>query len=499
MLENQKNTTTRKSRKTTTPSSKKPKASKRNNTSTITPKSSTRWKRITLSHPLTYFSSRKKKDARYELAYQAVTSLKQFLGSKGKHHIQSIFDMDKILRSEFNPEYIQLDYLYHFTDELPKSERPIQLYHEGSNKWSYDITIKNAIELLDSDLINAVKQNEKVDKEEENDADDDADEYDDDTYLVTPPAPPLIFMVASDTHATLFILINNKLFNLGFGWTQQPLDEEFTANSFIRPFLDWIPTDIRKFTHSQYAAITSPDEFAPGDNHASKIVWVDVFNQTILGRLIAMIDNNTFKIRLKGYPAAMVDYPQKQCLGFIPHMWISIIFDPKKIVYYMISRVSDNQSYNCILWAEYIMGLWNEDHTKSFVDCGIYPDPRKCKAITQDDMLVIYNLYVTKKYELLKKAILKLQQHIKDNVRTRYDQIRAALKEDEQERRPTNDTEFEEDEIPNKEPTKSTLLKTWVSEENKRNELRTKATTTAYAAASPVDTGDIRMDLVESD
>ena len=173
----------------------------------------------------------------------------------------------------------------------------------------------------------------------------------------------------------------------------------------------------------------------------------------------------------------------------------------------MISRVNDNQSYNCILWAEYIMGLWNENHTKSFVDCGIYPDPRKCKAITQDDMLVIYNLYVTKKYELLKKAILKLQQHIKDNVRNRYDQILAALKEDEQEKRPTNDTEFEEHDIPNQEPIKSTLLKTWLSEEYKNNALRTKAAAAAAAAsaaasayaASPVDTDDIRMDLVESD
>ena len=190
---------------------------------------------------------------------------------------------------------------------------------------------------------------------------------------------PLIFLITSPQHATIFIKAypehgNSRIYTCGFGY-QGELDENNTKTTAIAKANDKIASisNANLAKHLTAAvhhferlkgAIYTPDHMLPNETHESRITWVGFLNNRILDSMQNFLDN---AISI-AYNGTIENYMYKFESS-------SVVLDAP----YLEARAwyTDNNAFNCLEWAKTILGVSNLMCT--------FNNPANCRTISQTD------------------------------------------------------------------------------------------------------------------
>ena len=172
---------------------------------------------------------------------------------------------------------------------------------------------------------------------------------------------PIIMLVTSGMpHAIIYIFHEAKLYTCGYGYDDNESEyRNFTSEILTKSGM----TDIAQIFKELRGAIYTADKLAPQENHEAKISWVGFLDTGMVNRIQDFL-NNTLYIIFNGRKEGRYNKVSNTSKLLVSKSYYAPAY---------ITR--ENEAYNCLTWAQKILGI--------NIDCGLIGAPSSCISITE--------------------------------------------------------------------------------------------------------------------
>ena len=178
---------------------------------------------------------------------------------------------------------------------------------------------------------------------------------------------PLVFLVTSKVHATIYIIKAGQIYTCGYGFLS---DGEEYSQKMIRDVAYKVSPGAASYMTKKAGAIYTADYYSPKEEHESKIAWVGFLNSDMVDRIQEFL-NSAIEIDLELTLEKDDEDPNSSESWFVSNV---AKIKLSKTYKGSVGFIDDNESFNCLLWAQKVLNI--------NINCGFLGNPADCQPIS---------------------------------------------------------------------------------------------------------------------